>query len=153
MPGHQDLLFGRLLDEGGRRLMDAALPGCLDRTRFVHRFAGDVHDAPERALADGDRDRLAGVEHFVAAHEAFGRVHRHRAHRRLAQMLRHFEDQPVAVVVGLQRVQDFRQRPVELHVDDGAHHLGHAADLVAGGLHRSIHGVTFQSIRALRRRR
>jgi hypothetical protein len=40
-----------------------------------------------------------------------------------------------------------------MNVDDGAHHLGHTADLVAGGLHRSIHDVTFQSIKALPRRR
>src|SRR5262245_41756585 len=58
-------------------------------------------------------------------------------------MLRHFEHQPVAVVVGFERVQDFRQRAGELHIDARAHHLGDVADLVAGGLGRSIHVVTF----------
>ena len=42
-------------------------------------------------------------------------------------MLRHLEHQAVAVVVGLQRVQDRRQVAVELHVDDGADDLGDAA--------------------------
>jgi hypothetical protein len=39
-------------------------------------------------------------------------------------VLGHLEHQPLAVVVGLERVQDRGQVAVELHVDDGADHLG-----------------------------
>ena len=46
-------------------------------------------------------------------------------------MLRHFQHETVAVVVGLQRVQDFRQMAVELHVHHGAHDLRDAAEFVA----------------------
>jgi len=47
-------------------------------------------------------------------------IHRHGAHGRFAQMLRHFKDQTVAIVVGFQRVQDFGKRPVELIEITGA---------------------------------
>jgi hypothetical protein len=58
-----------------------------------------------------NRDRLAGVGHFLAANEAFGRVHGDGAHGVLAQMLRNFENQAVAVVRRLQRVQDRGRLP------------------------------------------
>ena len=65
-------------------------------------------------------------------------VHRDGAHRRFAEMLRDFEHQAVAAVVGLERVQDRRQIALELHVDDGADHLRDLAGLVGfacGGCH------------------
>ena len=61
---------------------------------------------------------------FLAAHQTFGDVHRDGAHGRFAEMLRDFEHQAVAAVLGLERVQDRRQIAVELHVDDGADDLG-----------------------------
>ena len=38
-------------------------------------------------------------------------------------MLGDFEHQAVAAIVGLERIEDLRQFALELHVDDGAHHL------------------------------
>ena len=46
----------------------------------------------------------------------------------LAEVLRDLEHQAVALVLGLERVQDRRQVPFELHVDDGADDLGDASD-------------------------
>jgi hypothetical protein len=66
----------------------------------------------------------------LAADEAFGRVHGDGAHGVFAEVLGDFEDEAVAVVVGLQRVQDLRQVAVELHVDDGADDLGNVADML-----------------------
>ena len=43
-------------------------------------------------------------------------------------MLGDFEHQAVALVLRLERVQNLRQVPVELHVDDGADDLGDLAD-------------------------
>jgi hypothetical protein len=43
---------------------------------------------------------------FLAAHQAFGRVHGDGAHGVLAEVLGHLEHQALAVVVGLERVQD-----------------------------------------------
>ena len=83
----------------------ARRPTVLHRTGFVHRLADDVHDAAERAGADRHRDRLAGVDDFLAAHEAFGGVHGDGAHGDFAEMLGDFEHQPVALVLGLERVE------------------------------------------------
>ena len=38
-------------------------------------------------------------------------------------MLRHFEDEAVAPVVGFERIEDFRQMTVEFHIDDGTDDL------------------------------
>ena len=81
-------------------------------------------------MAHRHGDRQAGIGDRLAAHQTFGRIHGDGAHRRFAQMLRHFEHQPVAVVVGFQRVQNRRQMAVELDVDDGADDLGDAAGLI-----------------------
>ena len=133
--GDEDLRFRRLLGVGGRRLMDAALLGVGDGPRLVDRLADDVDDAPERALAHGHGDRLAGVGDLLAAHQALGGVHGHRAHGVLAQVLRHLEHEALAAVLRLEGIEDRRQVPVELHVDDGAHHLADTTDYV--GCHGS----------------
>ncbi len=126
----ENLRFRRLVDEGRRILVDGAAAGGAHGAGFVHRLADDVDDASESAFADGNRDRLAGVFHLLTAHEAFGDVHRHGAHGGFAQMLRHFEHKPVAVIFRFERVHDRRQIAFELHVHDGAHHLCDAAGLV-----------------------
>jgi hypothetical protein len=59
------------------------------------------------------------------------------------------ENQAVAAVRGLERVQDRRQVILELHVDDGADDLGDLSDCVG----RGGHGVLVTAIKALRRRR
>ena len=51
-------------------------------------------------------------------------------------MLRHLKHEAVAVVLGLQRVQDFRQLVGELHVHDRADDLGDASDFVGARLRR-----------------
>ena len=107
--------------------MDRPLLGGLDRPSLVDRLAHHVHDAAQGLLADRHGDRLAGVDHLLAAHQAFGRVHGDGAHGVLAEMLGDFEHEPVAVIVGLERVQDLRQLLGELHVDHGAHDLAHLA--------------------------
>ena len=101
----------------------------LDRAALVDRLADHVEDPPERLAPDRHRDRLAGVDHLLAAGQPVGAVHRDRAHGRLAEVLGDLEHQLVAVVVGMQRVQDRRQAAVELDVDDRAHHLGDPAGL------------------------
>ena len=67
-------------------------------------------------------------DHFLAAHQAFAGIHGDGAHGRLAEMLGDFEHQAVALVLGLQRVENRRQVVLELHVDDGADDLGDASD-------------------------
>ena len=107
----------------------------LDRASFVDRLADDVHDAPERASPTGTEIGAPVSVDFLAAHQAFGNVHGDAAHGVLAEMLRDLEHEPVAVVGRLQRVEDRRQFALELHVDDGADHLGDVAGGVQGGGH------------------
>ena len=82
---------------------------CADRAALVDRLADDVEDAAERLRADRHADLRAGVGHVLAAGQALGRVHRDGADGVLAEMLRDFEHEAVAVVVGLERGQDRRQ--------------------------------------------
>ena len=53
----------------------------------VDRLAEQVEDASERRLADGHRDRAAGVDDLHAAGEPVGGVHRDRAHAVVAEVL------------------------------------------------------------------
>ena len=123
----EDLGFRRLIDIGRGRLMDRAPSLHRNWAGFIDRFADDVHDAPEGALANRDRDRLAGVGDLLAAHEALGNVHGDAAHRVLAELLGDLEHEAIAVVDRLERVENWGQVAVELHVDDSADHLGDAA--------------------------
>ena len=133
-PGDQDLGFGRLIDEVGRRAMDRRLALGLDRAAFVDRAADDVEDAAQGLGSDGHLDGPAGVDRLVAADETVGGVHGDRAHRRFAQMLGHFEHQMLARIVDVQGVQNCRQIALELDVDHRAHDLRDLADIV--GRHR-----------------
>ena len=125
--GDQDLGLGGLIDIGGSRRVYRPLLRGLDRAGLVDRLAHHVHDTSERFVAYRDGDRLAGVDYVLAAHQAFGRIHGYGAHGVFAEMLRDLEHEPVAVVLGLERVQDLRQLVVELHVDDGSQDLAHMA--------------------------
>ena len=136
--GDQDFGFGRLLGVQRGVLVDGALLRGLDRAGLVDRIADHVDDAAEAFVADRHRDRLAGVGHLLAAHQALRGVHRDGAHGVLAEMLGHLQHQPLALVLGLERVQDRRQVILELHVDDGADDLGDLSDCVGRG-----HGVLF----------
>ena len=99
----------------------------LDRSRLVNRLAHHVHDAAQSLLADRHGDRLTGVDHLLAAHQAIRGVHGDGADCVLAEMLGDFEHEAVAVILGLERVEDFRKMFGELHVDHGAHDLAHVA--------------------------
>jgi hypothetical protein len=89
-PGDENIGLGRLIREGrgGRVNGPRLLVGY--RPRFVDRPADHVHDASERAVADRHRDRDAGVDDLLAAHQAFGDVHGDGAHSRLAEVLGDF---------------------------------------------------------------
>jgi hypothetical protein len=131
--------FGRLLGEFRGRLVDRATLVCLDRALFVNRLADHVQDAAQSGAADGNRNRLAGICHGLTAHQTFGGVHRDGANSALTKVLRHFEDQLLAIVIGFQRVQDRWQVAVKVNVHHGADDLGHFAicfchDYVAGFL-------------------
>src|SRR5205814_10067615 len=64
-----------------------------DVPRLVDRRAQQVEAPPERHLADGHRDRPAGVDDLGAAGQAVGGVHRHRAHAVVAEVLLDLADE------------------------------------------------------------
>ena len=134
--GDENFSFGGLVGIGRRFLMDRAQAFRNHRTGFVDRLADHVDDAAERAGADRHHDRVAGVGDFLTADQTLGGVHRDGAHRGFAEMLRHFEHQTVAAVLGLDRVQNGGQMSLELHVDDGADDLRDASGLVGGCGHK-----------------
>ena len=113
MPGLEDLLARRqVLDLRGVAVDRPALLG-LDVALLVDRLAEQVEDAAERRLADGHRDRAAGVADLGAAREAVGGVHGHGAHAVVAEVLLHLADERLllaaALDVDLERVVDVGQ--------------------------------------------
>ena len=125
--GHEDFRLGRLFLELGRRLVDGAGLFRLDRRTLVHRLADHVDDPAQRRVAHRHADRAVHVGHFLTADQTFGRVHRDAAHGAFTKVLRHFQNQPLAVVVAFQRVQNLGQVVAELNVHHGADHLGDCA--------------------------
>ena len=126
--GHQDLRLGRLFGEARRRLMDRAGFGAFDRTGLIDRLADHIHDAAERAGADRNSDRPAGIGYFLTTHQAVAGIHRHGAHRGLAELLGDLEHQAVTLVFRFQRIEDRGQMVLEMHVDDRAGDLSDASD-------------------------
>ena len=104
MPVTEDFRFRGLFDELGRLLVDRAVLIRLDRAALVHGLAHDVEDPAERGVAHRNGDGRVGIRDDLPAHEAFGGVHRDGAHGALAQVLRHLENEALAVVVAFQRV-------------------------------------------------
>ncbi len=66
----------------------------------VDRFAQQVEDPPQRRLAHRHRDRAARVDHLDAAREPVGRVHRHRAHAIVAEVLLDLAHEHLAAGLG-----------------------------------------------------
>ncbi len=132
--GDEDRVVGRLVDEQRRLGVDRGELGRADGAALVNGLTDDVHDAAERFRADRHLDLGAGVGHFGAAHQTLGGVHGDGADHILAKVLRDLENEALVAVAGLERGENLRQFGVELNVDNGADHLGDAADVVRGGL-------------------
>jgi peptide chain release factor 1 len=103
----------------------------------VHRLPDDVDHPPQGGLAHRNHDRVAGVLHGHAPHQAVGDVHGDGAHDVVAQVLGHLDDQVVRLIVdgrvgdGQRRV-DRRQLALrEFHVDDRAHDLHYFTEVLS----------------------
>jgi len=57
-----------------------------ERRTAIERGPGDVDDASEQCLADGDRQRLSGARHGCAADDPSRRTDCDRAHLRVAEL-------------------------------------------------------------------
>src|SRR5581483_4557549 len=121
--GLEDLHLRRQLAERRRIAVDRpALAG--RRLAAVDGVADDVPDAAERLIAHGDGDRRARVDDLDAAREPVRRVHRHRAHAIVAEVLLHLRDELASAVafrhLDAQRVVDLGQAVREDGVEDDA---------------------------------
>ena len=133
MPGLEHLQLGRLILERRRRTVNRPALGRLNRAiREVHRLAEHVHDAPERRRTDWHRDRRARVDRAHAALHPVRRLHRHRTHPVLAQVLFDLDDdvdRPGSLADNADGVVDRRKMAAfELDVDDRADHLNDSTD-------------------------
>ena len=89
-PGLEHFDLRRLIFERGRVAVDRPALLDFDVPQLVHGLADDVDHAAQRGLADGHRDRLAGILRAHPAHHAVGRLHGDRAHAVLAEVLLDF---------------------------------------------------------------
>ena len=134
-PGLEDLLRrGQVLD-ARRRPVDRPAVVRLDLGAVVDRLPEQVEDPAQRGAADRDRDRTAGVDHFVAALQAVGGVHGDRSDSIVAEVLLNLADQihvrPVALTgdLDLERRVDLGQLLVEDRIDHDAGHRLDPADV------------------------
>jgi peptide chain release factor 1 len=102
----------------------------FDGAEVVNGLADDVEDATQGRLADGHRDRAAGVNRRHAADDAFGRLHRDGADAAFAEVLLDFGDDVnrrghvEALARDAKCGVDRRQVSLlELNVEDGADDL------------------------------
>ena len=120
--GLEQVLAAGLFVVGRGRTVDRQEILGLDRAALVLRLAEHVHDAAERADADGHGDRRAGRLDAEPALQALGGAHRDRAHDAVAELLLHLERQ--VLVDQFQRLVNRRDSLAgELHVDHRADDL------------------------------
>src|SRR5262249_3484419 len=115
------------------RLVDRAPLLVGHRAGLIGGIADHIDDGAERAVADPHRDRLAGVHDPPAAPEAPARVPGGGAAPRRPEMLGDCKSQAMALILRLERVEDGRQMPFEVHVDDCADHLRDVPDWICHG--------------------
>ena len=136
--GLEHLQLGRLLLQRRGAAMDRPSLFRVHRTvRIVDRLAEHVHHAAERGGPDRHRDWLAQVDRLHPALHAVGRLHRDRAHPRLAEVLLDLADDVdlrlarFSFGLDLNGVIDVRQVAVgKLDVDDRTDDLNDLADLL-----------------------
>ena len=98
MPVSKISTFERQILELGRIAVDRPALGAGGCGRLlVDRVAEHVPDPAQRDVADGNRDRAAGVDDLGAARETVGGVHGDRADAVVAEVLLHLGDQLAAL--------------------------------------------------------
>jgi peptide chain release factor 1 len=131
--GGQNLGRGRLLDERGSLGVDRQVLGGLDGATLVNGVTSDVHDAAQSRRTDGDGDGSTSVKGLSTSDETLRTVHGNAADDVFTQMLGDLEDQLLAIVLGLQGVQNGRElSAIELDIDDGTDDLVNFAGTDAG---------------------
>jgi len=139
--GLEELHRRRELVELGCDLVNRAARFGLDRPRIVDGAPEHVHDAPQRAFADGHRDGRPGALHLHAAAQAVGGAERDAAHDAVAELLLDLEGEAsfreaarLARILENERVIDIGHRFArKLDVGDRADALDDGASCVCHG--------------------
>ena len=132
--GLEHLNVHALIGEGRRFSMDGIMVLGTDGAHLVHGSAHDVDDAAQGLAAHGHLDGVARVRHRHAPHQAVRGIHGDTAGRVFAQVLRHFDDEVVGLVIdgrvghrqGIVNVRHLARRKNYVH--HGADDLSDAAD-------------------------
>jgi hypothetical protein len=120
----ENLGSGRLLSELGGLGVDREELVGLDGTTLVDRVAGDVHDTTKGGRADRDGDGSTSVGSLGTTRQTLSTVHGNASYDVLAEMLRDLEDELLAIVGGLDGVENGRKLlGIELDIDDGTNDL------------------------------
>jgi hypothetical protein len=142
--GLEDLDRRNELTELRRVAVDRpALPVRRSAVHLVDRLADHVPEAAERRIPDRHRDRRARVEDVDAAGDAVRRVHRHRTHAVVSEVLLHLRDEHAsrfAVArwdLDMEGVVDLGKLVGKHGVEHNALDLEHLAD-VPGRLFRHL---------------
>ncbi len=130
--GLEHLGAGFEVFEGRRLAVNRPVLEVFSVSRLVQAVAQRVEDVALDVLADRHRDRVTGVDHLDAAHQAVGGLHRDGAHQVVAEVVRHLQRQGFRELLerdlGVQRVEQLGDRtPRELDVDDRPGDPYHAA--------------------------
>ena len=107
--------------------MDRRHGFCFYGATFINRLTNHVHDTAKCFWTNRHSNRRFHIRYGLTANKAFRCVHRDGAHCVLSQMLSHFENQTIALVVSLKRVEDCRQIAVKFHINNRANDLANFA--------------------------
>ena len=134
--GFKQFHLGVQVCKGRSRTVDGVVLFSVNRAQFVNGATDDVQDTANGGLANGNHDRVPGVDRVHAADKAFSGVHGDGTNDVVAQVLRNLTDEAgsIAIVrVGyLQGGEDTRQVAVaELYVHNGADNLNDFTDVFA----------------------
>src|SRR5581483_5281706 len=108
-------------------LVNGALTACFYRSYSINGIPYDIKQTPANFFADRHGNRLAGINYFCAANEAFRSIHGNGAYQVFTEVLLHLEDKSITVVaLNFKSIQNLGQCGTltgEAYVHHGANHL------------------------------
>lgn len=103
--------------------MDGSELGCIDGTALVDGLTDHVDDSSEGLGADWHQDGSASVDDALPSDQALSGVQGNSSHVVTTQVLSDLKDQSVLGSLDFESVENGREVPVEVDVDDGTNNL------------------------------
>ena len=119
----QHLSTGTLVDEAGGISVDGSELISLDGTTLVNGLTNNINDSAEGFGADGDQNRRTSVLNWLSTDETFGGVKSNGPDVVATQVLGDLKHESVLHTLDFKSVENWGQRTLELHVDDGTNNL------------------------------